>query len=322
MAQLPTSRRCEADIKKEWKEFFDTAPGALRLVVVTTGIKDQEFYNQFNSAAGAFPGMVSTVSFDASSCPKIIKSFNLHSLPAVLVFRGRRLVEKWMGLNYKKDNIQKAIGRFSALLGVPPRFATAPTRRMLPAVPGRPSYGPTTAVTTYPTRTYPTRTYPATPQPRQQVAVPAASIGPMGYDLSETLQESSATSRWLNIINAERSRYGLPALKRNRSLEKTARFYAMDMGKRGYYSHYSPEGKDVSDRLRMITETYNLAPPVNWAAIGENIDKDEATPEAVHASLMNSPQHRENILRSNFTDIGLGFYAPTRHWVQVFAQVR
>ncbi|KKR60955.1 MAG: hypothetical protein UT99_C0004G0001, partial [Candidatus Curtissbacteria bacterium GW2011_GWA2_40_31] len=70
-----------------------------------------------------------------------------------------------------------------------------------------------------------------------------------------------------------------------------------DMFKRGYFSHYSPEGKDVGDRLEDSSINYSLA--------GENL---ALAPDVIraHNGLMNSEGHRRNILDPAFSKIGIG----------------
>ena len=303
MPRYPIQRSCENDVKVRWRRFFETAPGQIRLIVVTTGVHALELYNQYVQATQNFPGQVSTTMFSASECPKIIKPYKLHSLPAVLVFRGKKLIEKWTGLSYKKDNVQKATGRLSVILGSAPRMPA--TRPMLPVIRPQPVRYPAMQPPSPPTRPTP--------------SFPAAQIGPRGYNISETPQEKAATERWLSIINNERRRNGLQPLRRNAVLDKTAKFMAVDMATRHFYAHVNPDRQDVAARVAMISNQTGL-PAVQWRAIGENIDKDEYTPEQVHASLMRSPHHRENIVRPNFTHVGLAFHAPSRHWVQVFTQ--
>ena len=75
-----------------------------------------------------------------------------------------------------------------------------------------------------------------------------------------------------------------------------------------YFDHVSPTGETPLDRIRASGylrrgDAYEL---------GENIDLGTlnlATPAAVVADWMNSPDHRANILNSDFVDSGIGVVA-------------
>jgi uncharacterized protein YkwD len=68
---------------------------------------------------------------------------------------------------------------------------------------------------------------------------------------------------------------------------------------RGYFSHYTPEGKDSFDRMR--------GAGIKFLQAGENLALAQ-TLSIAHQGLMNSPGHRENILRPMFGRIGIGVY--------------
>ncbi|MFV9506489.1 MAG: CAP domain-containing protein, partial [Oscillochloridaceae bacterium umkhey_bin13] len=94
--------------------------------------------------------------------------------------------------------------------------------------------------------------------------------------------------------------------------------HSQDMAQRGYFSHFSPEGRDPSDRVD--------ATGYQWQMVGENIASGYRTPQEVVAGWMDSPGHRANILRCEFTEIGIGYFErpddPSRmrtYWTQVFA---
>jgi uncharacterized protein YkwD len=44
----------------------------------------------------------------------------------------------------------------------------------------------------------------------------------------------------------------------------------------------------------------------NWTWVGENIAAGYPTPEAVVSGWMSSPEHRDNILSPDYTEIGVG----------------
>ncbi len=106
----------------------------------------------------------------------------------------------------------------------------------------------------------------------------------------------------LNLINTVRADRGLAALQPNQSLIDISRTRSNDMLARDYFSHYTPEGKNVFNIFRECGITYKAA--------GENLahsrPADIGTPEAFLNAWMNSPTHAANILQSKYGIIGVG----------------
>lgn len=99
------------------------------------------------------------------------------------------------------------------------------------------------------------------------------------------------------LVNEERKVAGVGPLKLRQELIPIARAHATDMWKRSYFSHYSPEGKDIGDRLDDARVSYMFA--------GENLAL-APTLATAHHGLMNSPGHRANILEPSFKQMGIG----------------
>ena len=110
----------------------------------------------------------------------------------------------------------------------------------------------------------------------------------------------------LCLLNAERAKAGLPALRRDARLELASQRHAEDMVARRFFEHATPEG--IEPQARMLAAGY----PSNNALSGENIawaTGPSASPEAIVRLWMHSPPHREDILRPGFVDIGVGVAA-------------
>lgn len=125
-------------------------------------------------------------------------------------------------------------------------------------------------------------------------------------------------------INAERSTYGLPPLRRDRRLDIAAQMHAQDMLMRNYFDHASPEGELFPDRIRRAGYPENRPGPgcncIVFIEYGENIALGQPTAERAVAAWMNSPSHRQNILEQGFSDVGYG--KAGKYWVQDFGNVR
>jgi uncharacterized protein YkwD len=106
-----------------------------------------------------------------------------------------------------------------------------------------------------------------------------------------------AEQKMLDLVNLERLKIGLRPLLRDAAIRDVARAHSLDMFQRRYFSHISPEGKDVGDRLTDAEIDFFIA--------GENL---ALAPDVLraHQGLMNSPGHRANILTPQFSKIGIG----------------
>ncbi|HEX2547917.1 MAG TPA: CvpA family protein [Ramlibacter sp.] len=112
----------------------------------------------------------------------------------------------------------------------------------------------------------------------------------------------------LALVNTERRAAGLKPVQPDDELTEVARAHSRDMLARGYFSHYSPEGKDLNDRLRQAKVRYLTA--------GENLAL-APTLYTAHIGLMNSPGHRANILRGQFGRLGVGVLDSGSHGLMV-----
>lgn len=101
----------------------------------------------------------------------------------------------------------------------------------------------------------------------------------------------------LEMVNKERAKEGLKALKADPEMTQVARAHSRDMFARGYFAHANPDGKSPFDRMR--------AAGVVFTAAGENLALAQ-TLEIAHNNLMNSPGHRANIMNPAFGRLGIG----------------
>lgn len=120
-------------------------------------------------------------------------------------------------------------------------------------------------------------------------------------------------SEVVRLVNIERAKHGLQALKENWQLSRVARYKSADMATKGYFSHTSPT---YGSPFRMM-ESFGI----KYSAAGENIAYGQKTPQQVMTAWMNSPGHRSNILSPSYTQIGVG-YATNKngvpYWTQMF----
>ncbi len=98
-------------------------------------------------------------------------------------------------------------------------------------------------------------------------------------------------------VNKERASRKIPALELSQNLTTVARAHCVDMFKRGYFSHYTPEGLSPFDRMTEANIIFTYA--------GENLALAPSEDLAMKG-LMQSPGHKANILSDNFHRIGIG----------------
>ncbi|MBW3606953.1 MAG: CAP domain-containing protein [Actinobacteria bacterium] len=119
---------------------------------------------------------------------------------------------------------------------------------------------------------------------------------------------ATAKSATLCLLNAERGARGLVSLSSQPTLETTATSYSQAMVRQSFFSHVSPGGQTVSDRLASYVGSAS-----SWRT-GENLAWGEgtlATPSAIVRGWMASPSHRTNILNGAFREIGIGIAGGT-----------
>lgn len=108
----------------------------------------------------------------------------------------------------------------------------------------------------------------------------------------------------LCLVNGERADNGLPALTENSELDSAANGMAQQMVTEHFFSHETPEGKNVVDR---VEPTGYIPDSGDWV-VGENLAWGSgalATPQAIVNGWMNSPGHKANILAPDYKDVGL-----------------
>ncbi|MFT4049422.1 MAG: CAP domain-containing protein [Solirubrobacterales bacterium] len=106
------------------------------------------------------------------------------------------------------------------------------------------------------------------------------------------------------LVNQERTKRGLKALKLNMLLQTSSDWQAQDMLIHQYFDHSRPGGPEFADRILHT----GYARGGNGYLIGENLawaSTPIASPKAIVKMWMNSPPHRKNILTKDFREQGM-----------------
>ena len=109
-----------------------------------------------------------------------------------------------------------------------------------------------------------------------------------------------------NKVNEERTKAGVAPLTYNTTMEKYARIKSQDMGDNNYFSHTDLSGNYITTKMKADGVTYN-AWGENIAYIG-GVSDPTALANQFMTNWMNSQGHKENILSTNFSSIGVGVY--------------
>lgn len=154
-----------------------------------------------------------------------------------------------------------------------------------------------------------------------QFAVPmraatANVIQPTAFALSrDSIRQMER--RAFDLVNREREKKGLTALKWSDDLADVARKHSEEMAKFRYVEHTDREGREVAERARD-------AGLIDWRAIGENIAYNNGyqTPvDQAVAGWMTSEHHRDNILSDLWGETGIGVAVNSKggyYFTQVF----
>ncbi len=111
----------------------------------------------------------------------------------------------------------------------------------------------------------------------------------------------------LDLTNVERRKYKLSPLKYDPMLQTAARTHSADMLDRDFFDHASPEGRTPHDRIAIIhRQLIGLTGENIGMWQGYDVNDARKLAEVAVEGWMNSPGHRENILRKSFTHLGVG----------------
>lgn len=116
----------------------------------------------------------------------------------------------------------------------------------------------------------------------------------------------------LGYVNEARSKEGLSILTWNATLADISRAHSAEMRDRKYFAHESPteELREPMDRyLAVVNDTPRLIAENIFRSWGSRHEVSEQDALGAHNSLMASPGHRANILRSNISQLGIGIVA-------------
>jgi uncharacterized protein YkwD len=127
---------------------------------------------------------------------------------------------------------------------------------------------------------------------------------------------SRVAAEVVELTNTERGIHGREKLRANARLMRAAQVHAEQMARARQQAHVLPNAAYPRAEDRLEAAGYN------WQSFGENLAFGQASPQEVVRSWMHSRSHRSNIVRAEFTELGVGYAidgAGRPYDVQVFA---
>ena len=105
------------------------------------------------------------------------------------------------------------------------------------------------------------------------------------------------SSTIIDLTNKYRAENRTFPLVANPLLEQAAKLKAEDMAQRGYFSHLTPEGKDLTHFLNQAGYNYKYA--------GENLAVNFFDSTEVTDAWVKSFSHRDNLVKNKYIEIGV-----------------
>src|SRR5690606_7689001 len=123
-------------------------------------------------------------------------------------------------------------------------------------------------------------------------------------------------SQLIGLIFGLRQSQQLPIWVESTQLNNIAMYHAQDMRERGYFAHTSPEGVNLSARLKRQNIGYRKA--LENLAVGQDA-------KGIFDQWLNSPAHRRNLLDDDVTTFGLALQPAgnaDKSWTAVLVMMR
>jgi len=138
-----------------------------------------------------------------------------------------------------------------------------------------------------------------------------AAGGAAGSQTVKVIDLAAYADEVFTLTNKERKNAGLPAFSKMTALTRAANVRASEIIKS--FSHDRPDGRSCFTAF----DENNV--PYGWA--GENIAMGQSSPQEALNDWMNSDGHRENIMKQEYTHMGIGVAMDSDgklYWTQEF----
>lgn len=157
----------------------------------------------------------------------------------------------------------------------------------------------------------------APPMTTKPSAGDAAKLGISHLDQVEQLV--------FELTNAERRKAQLGDLAREDKLRQIAEEHSDDMLARGFFEHVNPDGQSPADRVALEhRQLIGVTGENIWTGTGVDISDQRMLAETIVKKWMASSEHKDNILKAEYTHLGVGISARGKEVraTQLFADVQ
>jgi uncharacterized protein YkwD len=103
----------------------------------------------------------------------------------------------------------------------------------------------------------------------------------------------------IELTNVERAKVNAAPVTEQAQLTEAAQTHAFDMACNAFLSHIGSDGSSPFDRMIRFGYVFSAA--------AENVAAGYPTPADVVQGWMDSPGHRQNMLKPDYTNIGIGY---------------
>ncbi|MDQ3023705.1 MAG: CAP domain-containing protein [bacterium] len=111
----------------------------------------------------------------------------------------------------------------------------------------------------------------------------------------------------IELVNAERAKYGLTRLAESVEATLLARRHANQMARHGFVGHYDLSGRKCELRFNMLGARDHVAENIAYLEIGARVELSPDLVRSMFDDLLASRTHRANTLHPAHTHIGCAF---------------
>ena len=128
------------------------------------------------------------------------------------------------------------------------------------------------------------------------IAVPAPTQSHAGAGYRHDNVERSIVRK----VNAIRSQHGLPRLRANSALQRSADYHSRDMLRANFFAHTSSNGVSMQDRVEQFRPSNRVGETLAYMPSGQG-----GAAQRIVNMWMSSAPHRSSLLSGEFRRIGL-----------------
>jgi PGF-CTERM protein len=126
-------------------------------------------------------------------------------------------------------------------------------------------------------------------------------------DDGSEIDSEEAERRFHEYVNEIRKEHGLEPLAHDETIATVARGHSWDMYDREFFGHENPDGEAPFDRYSAVgDDCRSFGENVHWHDVRSSMEDGGDSAEFAVESLMNSTEHRENILRERWVVQSIG----------------